>query len=65
MQLRNIAIVDLGVLRAIEPQVLQSYFADDRVDGNPHSIVYDVRNIVRHSFIATSGMTTVRPDAFE
>jgi hypothetical protein len=34
MQLRNIAIVDLGVLRDIELQAMQSYFADDRVDGN-------------------------------
>jgi hypothetical protein len=33
MQLRNIAIVDLGVIRDIETQALQSYFADDRVDG--------------------------------
>lgn len=34
MQLRNIAIVDLVVLREIEQQAVQSYFEHDRVDGN-------------------------------
>jgi hypothetical protein len=34
MQLRNIAIVDLVVLRDIEQQAVQSYFEHDRVDGN-------------------------------
>ena len=34
MQLRNIAIVDLGLLRDIELAAMQSYFADDRIDRN-------------------------------
>jgi hypothetical protein len=33
MQLRNIAIVDIGLLRDIEQQALESCFRDDRPDG--------------------------------